>query len=224
MVTTKDIQRALHKLGFLDADDVDGRMGKATREALRAFQKKAGLKVDGIAGPVTLGALGATSELKAKSPPVKRKGRTIRTLVWHCTATPEGREFTVKQITAMHRARGFATIGYHKVIHLDGKVSEGRPEAMAGAHVSGHNSYTIGYSYVGGVTAKNKPKDTRTEAQKAAMIELTKAAIAKYKLRAVVGHRDLSTDLDGDGVVEPHEWVKICPCFNAVAEYGHLLK
>jgi N-acetyl-anhydromuramyl-L-alanine amidase AmpD len=29
----------------------------------------------------------------------------------------------------------------------------------------------------------------------------------------VVGHRDLSPDLDGDGQVEPHEWIKLCPAF-----------
>jgi N-acetylmuramoyl-L-alanine amidase len=40
----------------------------------------------------------------------------------------------------------------------------------------------------------------------------------------VVGHRDLSPDLDKDGLVEPHEWMKQCPCFDAVPEYAHLLK
>lgn len=30
----------------------------------------------------------------------------------------------------------------------------------------------------------------------------------------VVGHRDLSPDLDGDGTVEPEEWTKACPCFD----------
>jgi N-acetylmuramoyl-L-alanine amidase len=123
----------------------------------------------------------------------------------------------------MHLARGFSDIGYHKLVHLDGSVSEGRPESQAGSHVAGHNAHTIGYSYIGGVTANNVAKDTRTPAQKATMVQLTKDAIARYKLRAVLGHRDLSPDLDHDGIVEPHEWVKICPCFNAVQEYGSLL-
>jgi hypothetical protein len=56
------------------------------------------------------------------------------------------------------------------------------------------------------------------------MVRLTKEAIAKYKLRAVLGHRDLSPDKDKDGQVEPHEWVKMCPCFNAAPEYAELLK
>ena len=34
----------------------------------------------------------------------------------------------------------------------------------------------------------------------------------------VVGHRDLSPDLDGDGVVEPDEWTKACPCFEVKRE------
>ena len=36
----------------------DGRYGPATEAAVRAFQRRAGLLVDGIAGPVTLEALG----------------------------------------------------------------------------------------------------------------------------------------------------------------------
>jgi N-acetylmuramoyl-L-alanine amidase len=149
--------------------------------------------------------------------------RRIHTLVWHCTATPEGKEFTRAQIVAMHKARGFATIGYHLLIHLDGSTSPGRPESQVGAHVKGHNLGSLGYSYIGGLDAKLKPKDTRTPQQKATMIRVTKEAIARYKLRAVLGHRDLSPDLDGDGLVEPHEWIKICPCFNAIPEYAGLL-
>jgi len=149
--------------------------------------------------------------------------RRIHTLVWHCTATPEGKDYTRAQIKAMHVARGFRDIGYHKIIHLDGKVSPGRPESEIGAHVKWHNLGTLGYSYVGGLDKKGKAKDTRTPAQKAAMIKLTKEAISRYKLRAVLGHRDLSPDLDHDGMVEPHEWVKQCPCFNAALEYAGLL-
>jgi len=35
----------------------------------------------------------------------------------------------------------------------------------------------------------------------------------------IVGHRDLSPDKDGDGIVERHEWLKLCPCFSAREEY-----
>jgi N-acetylmuramoyl-L-alanine amidase len=158
-------------------------------------------------------------------PPVKpgKTKRAVHTLVWHCTATPENKEFTRAQIKAMHLLRGFTDIGYHKLIHLDGSVSEGRSEDQEGAHVSGHNRGTLGYSYVGGLNSSGSPKDTRTTAQRATMVRLTKEAIAKYQLSLVLGHRDLSPDRDHDGVVEPFEWVKVCPCFSAAVEYGPLL-
>jgi N-acetylmuramoyl-L-alanine amidase len=219
-----DIQRALLARGN-DPGPVDGKIGAKTRAAVRAFQKASGLLVDGILGPVTLGALAAvTPGLSVRSPSTPKAGRVIHTLVWHCTATPEGKEFSRADIDRMHRARGFNGIGYHKLVHLDGSVSEGRPENQVGAHVAGHNTGTIGYAYVGGVDAKGRTKDTRTPVQRVAMKRLSEEAIARYGLRAVVGHRDLSPDLDHDGTVEPHEWAKVCPCFNAIAEYGALLK
>jgi N-acetylmuramoyl-L-alanine amidase len=221
MMDLKLIQQRLKGLGF-DPGPIDGTMGALTRAAIIGFQRSRNLDPDGIIGPVTLGALMGQAERPA--PVLVRGRRHCHTLVWHCTATPEGREFTRAQIRAMHLQRGFSDIGYHCLVHLDGSTSPGRSESQVGAHVSGHNSGTLGYSYVGGLAGGGKPKDTRTSAQKKTMLELTRSAIERYSLRAVVGHRDLSPDRDHDGVVEPWEWVKICPCFNAIAEYGYLLK
>ncbi|KAB4432839.1 N-acetylmuramoyl-L-alanine amidase, partial [Bacteroides thetaiotaomicron] len=36
----------------------------------------------------------------------------------------------------------------------------------------------------------------------------------------VCGHRDLSPDLNGNGEIEPEEWVKACPCFDAEEEWA----
>lgn len=136
--------------------------------------------------------------------------RKINELIWHCTATPEGREVSAREIDRWHRERGWAGIGYHKVVHLDGSVSEGRPESRVGAHVAGHNTGTIGYVYVGGVEKDGKtPKDTRTKAQKKTMERLTREAIAKYGLTKVSGHHDYAA--------------KACPCFPARKEYARLL-
>lgn len=213
-------QKELARLGF-DPGPIDGYMGARTREAVRRFQESRKLAPDGILGPVTLGAL--LGQVSPKPVEIVSGKRAVHTLVWHCTATPEGKEFTRAQIKAMHLVRGFTDIGYHKIIHLDGTVSEGRSEDKEGAHVSGHNRGTLGYSYVGGLDAKGNAKDTRTPAQKQTMVRLTKDAINRYGLRLVLGHRDLSPDRDHDGVVEPFEWVKVCPCFNAATEYGALL-
>ncbi|MCQ2330387.1 MAG: peptidoglycan-binding protein [Paludibacteraceae bacterium] len=55
-----ELQQALNNLLNLSLT-VDGKFGPATQKAVRAAQTKLGLKADGIAGPVTLGALGITS-------------------------------------------------------------------------------------------------------------------------------------------------------------------
>ncbi len=138
--------------------------------------------------------------------------RTIRELIWHTSATPQGREHTVEDIDVWHKKRGWNGIGYHKVVYLDGSVHNGRSESVMGAHVKGHNKGTIGYCYIGGVSATDfkKAKDTRTAAQKKTMHRITKEAIAKYNLKRVTGHHDYAN--------------RACPCFPAKAEYAHLLK
>lgn len=221
-MTKEDIQRALATLGF-DPGPADGDIGPRTKKAVEAFQRGQHLIVDGKPGKITQEALTkalAVLDMTGRAPPKKStKGRPVHTLVWHCTATPEGKEFSREAIREMHLARGFSDIGYHKLIHLDGSVSEGRPESQVGAHVANHNTGTLGYSYVGGVDAKGKAKDTRTPAQRATMARLTADAVEQYGLRAIAGHRDFSPDRDRDGLVEPSEWIKVCPCFDAAPEY-----
>ena len=54
--STKNIQMALSSAGF-DPGKIDGKMGKRTREAVRAFQTANDLKVDGKVGKETWGLL-----------------------------------------------------------------------------------------------------------------------------------------------------------------------
>jgi hypothetical protein len=58
---TADLQSRLAALGFLPADEVDGRPGPRTQTAVIAFQKWARLARDGTAGPATLAALAAAT-------------------------------------------------------------------------------------------------------------------------------------------------------------------
>jgi N-acetylmuramoyl-L-alanine amidase len=148
--------------------------------------------------------------------------RRIDELVVHCTATPEGREFHRADIDKMHRARGFNGIGYHYLITLNGTVEVGRTEDKVGAHVEGHNAHSIGLSYVGGVDAKNKAKDTRTPAQKAAIVKLLKELKGRYPKARILGHRDFSPDKNHNGRIDPYERIKECPCFDAIPEYAGL--
>ncbi len=47
------------------------------------------------------------------------------------------------------------------------------------------------------------------------MIDIVRNLKKQFPNARVVGHRDFSPDLDGDGVIEPHEFLKLCPCFDA---------
>jgi peptidoglycan hydrolase-like protein with peptidoglycan-binding domain len=55
--TVKSVQQALAKDGLYKGK-VDGMIGPVTTNAVKAFQKKNGLKADGIIGPMTLKKLG----------------------------------------------------------------------------------------------------------------------------------------------------------------------
>jgi N-acetylmuramoyl-L-alanine amidase len=135
--------------------------------------------------------------------------RDIKEIIVHCSATPEGRNVDVAEITKWHLARGFKTIGYHYVIYLDGSVHKGRNEDEVGAHCLNHNSISIGICYIGGLAKDAKTsKDTRTEAQKTALTELLKELKSRYPKAKIYGHRDFAQ--------------KDCPCFDATKEYASL--
>ena len=110
--------------------------------------------------------------------------RQINEIILHCSATREGKAFTLADIDRWHRERGWKGCGYHYVVGLDGVVEEGRSMEEAGAHCAGRNSSSIGICYIGGCDLVGKAKDTRTEAQKAAMVKLVRRLMVKHILCA----------------------------------------
>ena len=71
-----------------------------------------------------------------------RKATTL--LVVHVTATPAGRDIGVKEVRAMHKAKGWSDIGYPELIRIDGELETGRGVDAVGAHVAGFNSVAYG--------------------------------------------------------------------------------
>ena len=199
----KQIQKALHLYP-------DGIFGILTEEAIKEFQKSKGLSPDGIVGPKTLAYL-----IPFK---LKKSKRVITELIVHCSATPEGNDYTVENIRADHKKQGWSDIGYHYVIYRDGTVHMGRDVNLVGAHCAkgGHNQHSIGICYIGGV--ENKPntpyyllkaKDTRTDKQKAALLSFLLDLKKLYPQAKIYGHRDFDSG-------------KECPSFNAKSEYRRL--
>lgn len=199
----KQIQKALHLYA-------DGIFGILTEEAVKAFQKDKGLTVDGIVGSKTLAYLIPSRLKKSK--------RTINELIVHCSATPEGRDYTVEDIRKDHKKQGWSDIGYHYVIYRDGTIHEGRDIDLVGAHCNknGHNQHSIGICYIGGVENKagvpyylQKAKDTRTEQQKASLLSLLLELKKSYPNAQIWGHRDFDSGKD-------------CPSFDARNEFRRL--
>jgi N-acetylmuramoyl-L-alanine amidase len=135
--------------------------------------------------------------------------REIDKIIVHCTATPECRPTTVEDVRRWHLDRGWSDIGYHYLISLDGSIHEGRPVEKQGAHVSGHNKGSIGIVYVGGLDKDTfEAKDTRTEEQKEALLDLIKTLKRMHTEATVHGHNEFSS--------------KACPCYDVKEEYKHL--
>lgn len=161
----------------------------------------------------------------------KQNIKDIKLIIIHCTASREDKDYSLEQLTHDHIERGFGGVGYHRFIRKDGTIHLTRDFTIVGAHVAGFNTNSIGISYEGGVTAKLKPKDTRTEIQKEKILDCIlevlaaiKAAGGDTKKVKIVGHRDLSPDRNGDGVISPDEWLKSCPCFDATAEFKDIAR
>ncbi len=138
--------------------------------------------------------------------------RDINLIVVHCSATPEGKDYSLETIRDWHvRGRGWSDIGYHYVIYRDGGVWTGRPVERQGAHVKGHNRNSIGICYVGGMTADmSEPKDTRTHCQKESLEDLLLELKLQHPNAVIKGHRDFSP--------------KACPSFDATKEYDWISK
>ena len=205
-MTLKKGMTGLHVQGLQELLHIypDGKFGPLTEEAVKEFQTAHGLVADGIVGEKTWAALKA-----AEKGELKKSTRTINEIIVHCSATPEGKDYTLDTIRQWHLQRGFSNIGYHYIIHLDGKVEEGRDVNIAGAHCSGNNSKSIGICYIGGMTADNKKaKDTRTDAQKVNLKVLLQAMRKLYPNAKIHGHRDFAA--------------KDCPSFDATEEYKNI--
>ena len=131
--------------------------------------------------------------------------RPINEIIIHCTATAEGKDYTVDQIRQWHvKGNGWKDIGYHYVIYRDGSTHAGRPIDQIGAHTTNHNTGTIGVCYVGGCAADGKtPKDTRTPKQKASLVELVRSLKTVFGSSKVSGHREYAA--------------KACPSFDVQA-------
>lgn len=127
----------------------------------------------------------------------------IHTLTIHCSASPAGRGDSAEDVERWDIER-FRQPSYHHVLEEGGRVKRSLRDNQRGAHVGGHNTGNIGICYIGGIDAAGKPKDTRTAAQRQAMLRLVREYRRDYPGIRVMGHRDWGVP-------------KACPSFDVAA-------
>ena len=146
--------------------------------------------------------------------------RGIKRIFVHCTAGSQRQ--TVADLQAEFKRKGWKNPGYHYVIQADGTVKQLLGEQFVSNGVKGYNSTSVNVAYMGGIDADGKAVDNRTDAQKASLITLLKELKGRYPNAEIMGHRDISPDTNGNGIVDPWERIKECPCFDAKEEYKEL--
>jgi hypothetical protein len=116
-------------------------------------------------------------------------------LVLHHTAGPASQ--TVQDIDDEHKAQGWAGVGYHRLVYVDGTLHEGRPDDVMGAQAKGLNAKSIGVAVMGDFTAH-----LPGAAQWAGLVHCLAVEAKRWAIPVtrIIGHRDVST-LVGDPTV-----------------------
>jgi N-acetylmuramoyl-L-alanine amidase len=136
--------------------------------------------------------------------------RELKRIIFHCSATEDGKDYTVDQIRRWHTSppRNWRDIGYHYVIYRDGSIHQGRPIDQQGAHTRGENADSVGICYIGGVR-DGKATDTMTMHQEIAWLKLVHSLRTVFGPLSIHGHNEYAN--------------KACPSFIVKEKYPFLL-
>ena len=114
---------------------------------------------------------------------------TSAIVVHHAGMTYNG-DMSLKAIHDLHLGNGWAGVGYHFIVHKDGKIDRARPIERIGAHAYAHNRYTVGICMTG-----NFDIGVPTAAQVFSTEMLIAALCHHYNIipshQTILGHRDL---------------------------------
>lgn len=143
--------------------------------------------------------------------------RKIERIFVHCTASHQ--TATVDDIKREFKNKGWKNPGYHYLIDTKGEIHQLLEEEGISNGVQGYNKTSINVAYIGGIDEKGKGIDNRTDEQKKSLKSLISKLKEKYPNAEVLGHRDISPDKNGNGIIDPWERIKECPCFNVKDEY-----
>ncbi len=146
--------------------------------------------------------------------------RKINRIVIHCTDTSINA--SIADIKKIFKDYGWNTGGYHIIIDYKGTPHKMYDFDTVTNGAKGYNLNSIHIAYIGGKTSKGEITDTRSFEQKTTLRCLLKQLRSKYPNAQIIGHRDLSPDINNNGTIEKHEFIKKCPCFDAKIEYSDI--
>ena len=137
------------------------------------------------------------------------KHDSVKLLVIHCVANKCNCPFSVENLIACGVAK-YGQCSYHYYIRYNGDIVPLLPETVQGVHARHYNHCSLGIVYEGGLDENGQPADTRTPAQKHALVALLRSLKKDYPDAKILGHCELP------GVT------KRCPCFPASKEYASI--
>lgn len=138
-----------------------------------------------------------------------KSGFIPKWLTFHCTAGPQNQ--STKEIFSYWKNHNkWSNVGYHFMINADGTIEQCKEIWQSTNGVKGFNTNNIHICYKGG----QNEKDNRTEAQIKSQMLLLDFFKSKYTNIIALGHRDFSTDANGNGIIERWEWIKYCPAYD----------
>ena len=113
---------------------------------------------------------------------LSRRTRTNAIILHHLAA-----DVDVETVHRWHLGNGWAGIGYHFQVDLDGRIWQGRPIDTVGAHTLGHNSETIGIACRGDFHNVIRQMPAR---QREALLWLIRHIRGSYGMIPINGHRE----------------------------------
>lgn len=95
----------------------------------------------------------------------------------------------LERIRRYHLGRGWGDIGYHYIVDRAGRVWQGRPVSLQGAHVRDHNEHNIGVMCLGNFNLQSPSK-----AQLAGLERITQHLRRAYRVsvRRIHTHQELA--------------------------------
>ena len=122
----------------------------------------------------------------------------MKTIILHCSATPNGRYHNAEDIHRWHLENGWDGIGYHYVITTKGELQAGRPEYWMGSHARGNNTGSIGICLIG--------TDEFNIDQWSVLKRLLTKLSSRYIDAKIIGHNEISSKTCPGFDVQ--EWLK----------------